>query len=58
MSGRFNGLNRSQWKILKPLFLSPHRMGRPGVLLNLDFNYRISMVRCTQGQTMGSMLIC
>ncbi|MGE0198270.1 MAG: transposase [Parachlamydiales bacterium] len=33
MSGIFNGLNRSQWKILKPLFLSTHRMGRPGLSL-------------------------
>ena len=31
MSGRFNGLNRSQWKILKPLFPFVSRMGRPGV---------------------------
>ena len=33
MSGIFNGLNISQWKILKLLFLSTHRMGRPGVSL-------------------------
>jgi transposase len=32
MAGQFNGLNRSQWKILEPLFSSKQsKMGRPAV---------------------------
>lgn len=31
MAGRFNGLNRAQWRMLKPLFSTPSKMGRPGV---------------------------
>ena len=31
MSGKFNGLDRAQWKILRPLFSQSCRMGRPGI---------------------------
>ena len=38
MAGRFNGLNRSQWNMLKPLFPPSSKMGRPGASWKKVFN--------------------
>ena len=38
MAGRFNGLNRSHWNMLKPLFPPSSKMGRPGASRKKVFN--------------------